>query len=134
MQHSQKIEWILLILVSLAVYACNQGEPVQNTNPAPPAGDTLQPYITPAEDAQQKSILLIPYTENGLWGFADTTGTIRIEPIYQHVDPFGGSNLTRVQAKDDHCGLIDKTGKIVEPMIHKGIYVCGNDIFGLPKG
>ncbi len=130
---NQKKQFTLLVLLSLAFAACVQKEPTENNAPLTPPADIPEPYITAAEDARQKSILLIPYTENGLWGFADTTGTIRIEPIYKWVEPFEGSNLTPVKDVSGCFGLMDKTGKIVEPLIHDGIYATGNDVFGFGK-
>lgn len=64
--------------------------------------------------AQDKEIL-IPYKKGNLWGFADTTGNIRVKPQFDSVDFFDRNNLAKV-IKNNLTGFIDKTGNVLVPV------------------
>ena len=90
------------------------------------------------------------YIEEGLFrmknndkiGFADTSGTIVIEPQYDFALPFKngkavvcngckkGSGFTQQGGK---CGVIDKKGNIVVPLIYSSIDVDTSGNYVLPK-
>ncbi len=68
---------------------------------------------------------LVPYRYKEKWGFADSTATVKIKPVYQEVIPFnrGYSAFKR----DNKWGFLDKTGKeILESKYDSvGIYFQG---------
>jgi hypothetical protein len=60
-------------------------------------------------DACGQDFELIPYRVKTKWGYADSTGTIKIEPIYDNVIPFNhGYSAFK---KDEKWGFIDLSGE-----------------------
>jgi hypothetical protein len=56
---------------------------------------------------------LIPYRKLGMWGYADSTGTIRVEAKYQQVE-FFRNGVARVML-NNRWGVLDEQGKEVVP-------------------
>ncbi len=52
----------------------------------------------------------IPYRKGSLWGYADITGKITIEPKYDSVET-SNENVRWLVFKNHYCGVIDKDGK-----------------------
>lgn len=57
---------------------------------------------------------------DGLYGFKREDGTVFVEPQYKWVDEFHG-NYCIVYSDDTHCGLIDRSGRVVVPPIFQSV-------------
>ncbi len=72
-----------------------------------------RPVLGQGPDAKKSLSLklpaLIPYRAGDLWGYADSTGKIRIEPKYTVVELFSEAGFAKV-ANGKQWGLIDKKG------------------------
>jgi len=87
----------------------------------------------PAEDGQE-AIFLQPYArvEDGpiVYGYADPSGNIVIEPVFLDAQPFFKCGLAIVTDVNGKMGLIDKTGKyVVDPewndvSYSDGVFIC----------
>jgi len=77
-------------------------------------------------------VFLVPYYEKGLWGFADTTGTVVIKPKYEVVEPFQ-AGLAKVQ-KNYLWGVIDRKGNELVPLIYKSITEFKGGVAVVEKG
>lgn len=62
-------------------------------------------------DFQYATTRYYPIQENGLWGFIDASGNVRIEPAYNWVEPFI-ENLASV-GKNDKVAFINKAGQLI---------------------
>ena len=66
------------------------------------------------QQPEELHIRLDPVEVNGLWGFADADGYLRIPPRYQQAGEFS-EGLARV-CRDDCWGFVDMTGQeVIEP-------------------
>lgn len=64
--------------------------------------------------------VLIPWNDGqGLWGYLDNAGNIKIKPRYTWAAPF--VRKYAVVAKDGKYGVIDTTGKEVLPFLYQNI-------------
>jgi hypothetical protein len=95
--------------------------------------DTTQPLITPAEEAAMAKRLLIPYKENGLWGYADSAGVVVIPARYEVAGEFLEGGLTVVKTGTGF-GLLNKNGEeVVKPMQAYRIIDCGCGVYGFQQ-
>jgi len=62
-------------------------------------------------DFQYATTRYYPIQENGVWGFIDDSGYVRIEPAYSWVEPFV-ENLASV-GKNDKVAFINKAGQLI---------------------
>ena len=77
--------------------------------------EAAKPTPTPILTVTSSAGRLIPYMENGLWGYKNTSGEIVILPSYSSAMEFDGS--TAFAAKDGLYGLINRSGAwIAEPV------------------
>ena len=67
---------------------------------------------------------LIPYRSGDLWGYADSTGAIKIKPQYTRADPFEGK--VAMVLKNTTVNLIDLTGKELFKWEHRYFSVWNN--------
>lgn len=128
--------WILVCLLFFA--ACGGGEEQQNSADGqamePLLGvDTTRPLITPEDEAAMAKRLLIPYKENGLWGYTDSSGTVVIPAKYEQAGPFVDGGLTVVKTGTGF-GLLNKNGEeVVKPVIADRIMDCGCGVYGFKQ-
>jgi hypothetical protein len=95
--------------------------------------DTTKPLITPEEEAMMSKRLLLPYQENGLWGFADTSGAVVIPAKYEKADAFWENQLTVVKTGEGF-GLLNKNGvEVVKPLQPNPIIDCGCGVYGIEQ-
>lgn len=59
--------------------------------------------------------ILIPYRDKTLWGYADTSGVIKIKPVYDSADFFNFSKATTEVYKDKKVSLITIDGNLLFP-------------------
>lgn len=72
-------------------------------------------YLEPKfEDIQAPSEGLIAVKLDGLWGWADLEGNIKIKPKYYHVGEFNDGEAYALEEKDGDHIYIDKNGKKIE--------------------
>jgi hypothetical protein len=64
---------------------------------------------------------LIPYRKGKLWGYADSTGKIVIEPKYDQVDQWHSPCDIMAVKQGEYWGVINTKGDIVIPIIHKSV-------------
>lgn len=76
--------------------------------------DTLQAQVPVKFDTGP-----IPYRKGDLWGYADTTGKILIEPQYDEAMVFY-EEYTFVQ-KNGKYGMIDRSGKLIQPFKYEAV-------------
>lgn len=105
----------LAIGLSLLLGAC-AAEPQAPPTPIDPLTglDTTRPLITPAELAATDALVLLPFRQGDLWGFADSAGQVLIQPGYQSVQPFREG--LAIVMRDSLYGVIDKKGREVVPI------------------
>jgi hypothetical protein len=95
--------------------------------------DTTKPLITAQEEAIMSRIRLMPYRENGLWGYTDSTGAVVVPAQYETAAPFTEGNLTIVKTGEGY-GLINKFGRQVVPAkLQNEIKSCGCGIFAFQQ-
>lgn len=122
----------------LCVAACGSEEQKPADGPALPMEplvgvDTTKPLITAAEEAAMAKMLLIPYRENGLWGYTDSTGAVVIPARYETAAPFMEGGLTIVKTGEGY-GLINKLGREVVPAkLQNEIKSCGCGVFAFKQ-
>lgn len=77
---------------------------------------------------------LVPFSQDGLWGYADSAGNVVIRPEYDSAEPFAG-DLAPV-LKGGVYGYIDKTGAVaIKPQYSSaGPFVAGFAVVGDEKG
>lgn len=88
--------------------------------------------ITVEEDPNDN--YLYPYARsegfNVMYGYADSSGKIAIEPVFKYAEPFFQCGLAPVTTTDDKTGLIDITGKyVIDPewnyiSYSEGTFMC----------
>ena len=84
------------------------GSPLPEVSPTPPSP-------TPSQAPVSTEGRLIPYMENGLWGYKNTKGEVAIEPRFSAACEFDGA--TAFAAENGYYGLLAKNGIwIVEPI------------------
>ena len=84
------------------------GSPLPEVSPTPPSP-------TPSQAPVSTEGRLIPYMENGLWGYKNTKGEVAIEPRFSAAYEFDGA--TAFAAENGYYGLLAKNGIwIVEPI------------------
>ena len=59
---------------------------------------------------RQKEQILIPYLDNGKYGYSNINGEIVIAPKYDHVEQFNADGIALTK-KGDQIIYLDKTGK-----------------------
>lgn len=74
------------------------------------------PLLLPAQQLPE----LIPYRKGKLWGFADSTGKIRIEPQWDGVEFFDGQ--AAIVHKDKRSGVITREGNMIVPAVYLDIF------------
>jgi hypothetical protein len=128
--------WAMSGLLVLA--ACGgetpSGEAAQAVVLEPLLGvDTTRPLITAEEEATMAKMRLMPYRENGLWGYTDSTGAVVIPARYESVAPFMDGGLTVVKTGEGY-GLINKLGEEVVPAkLATEIKPCGCGVFAFQQ-
>ncbi|NEN22186.1 hypothetical protein G3O08_01545 [Cryomorpha ignava] len=88
-------------------------------------------------DFQLATTRFYPIQENGLWGFIDDKGEVRIEPAYEWVEPFSES-LASV-GKNEKVAFINKAGQLITKFDFEDAYafrsgysvVVKNDLYGV---
>ena len=68
---------------------------------------------------------LYPILENDLWGYMNRQGETVIEPQYDLAEPFGEDGFAVVGKKENkkvRCGLIDRKGNTVLPLIYIDLF------------
>jgi len=70
-------------------------------------------------DEQEEELEI--YEENGLWGLKSAKDKVLIEPYFDEFYGFGSGTFA-VVAKGDKFGYVDKSGKIVIPLIYEDAY------------
>ena len=73
----------------------------------------------------------VPVKVNRHWGFADTSGRVRIEPVYDGVTPFNGRYA--VVQIGNKAYVIDTSGTILTPDGHDQILQLEDSIFAVYK-
>ncbi|KAA9345561.1 WG repeat-containing protein [Adhaeribacter soli] len=85
----------------------------------------------PEAQAQQKAIsiklpALIPYRAGNLWGYADSTGTLKIKPQFRRAEPFQDG---LAQVTDNYVwGLIDEKGNLIIKPQYQEIHPFANGL------
>jgi WD40 repeat protein len=71
--------------------------------------------MNPVAAAQSAQIHLLPFEENGKWGFLDELGRVAIVPQFQGADEFveGRAIVLVGEGDNQRRGYIDETGKLV---------------------
>lgn len=83
----------------------------------------------------QEETLLIPYRKGTLWGFADTTGKIVIQPEYDEVDFFlnGQAKVSKNEIigsnTKEKYGFVNTKGEVIIPIIYDYIGESRYDIY-----
>ena len=72
--------------------------------------------------------ILIPYRNKNLWGYADTSGVIKIKPIYDSADFFNFSKTVTEVYKDRKVSLITIDGNLLFPL-SDSYQIFGNNYF-----
>lgn len=88
-------------------------------------------------DFQFATTRYYPIQENGLWGFIDDEGEVRIEPSFDWVEPFS-ENLAAV-GKNEKVAFINKAGNLITEFDYEDAYafksgysvVVKNDLYGV---
>ncbi len=130
--------WALLIGWTLVFAACGSDDPKTAQGTAivlePLIGvDTTKPLITAEEEAIMSRIQLMPYRENGLWGYTDSTGAVVIPAQFETAAPFSEGNLTIVKTGEGY-GIINKYGRqVVPPKLQNEIKSCGCGVFAFQQ-
>jgi WG containing repeat len=95
--------------------------------------DTTKPLITADEAARMARMKLMPYRENGLWGYTDSAGAVVIPARYEAAAPFNEEGLTVVKTGEGY-GLLNKLGKEVVPAkLQNEIKPCGCGVFAFQQ-
>ena len=93
--------------------------------------------LLPLIGMSQSSEPLIPYYKDGLWGFADSTGQIKVEPIYTNVTPFDEYNRSMIEAKTKkgyERGVLSREGKVVIEPKYVYVKVLNDELCEVQKG
>ena len=90
-----------------------EASPAPNTSPLP----SPSPSSTPAPVSTEGR--LIPYLENGLWGYKNTAGQVAIEPRFSAAYEFDGD--TAFAAENGYYGLLAKNGVWVVEAVWEGV-------------
>lgn len=122
-------------------FAACAGEEAPSDKPKDPglppvAGvDMTKPLVgSPEEEARMDAMVLIPYLQDSLWGYVDTTGKMVIPPRYKWVEVFSEGNLTIVQAASGF-GLLNKLGReVVAPVHDEKIAILGCGMYAFREG
>lgn len=88
--------------------------------------------IVTAGSAQNDNTILIPYQSGTKWGYADTTGTLRIPGIYDNVD-FCRNGRCQVY-RDGLTGFIAMDGSPIMDVLYDELTATGNHILAKFKG
>ena len=94
-------------------------------------------FLAPIFVMGQLSEPMIPYYKNGLWGFADTTGQVKVEPIYTNVTPFDEYNRSMIEAKTNRGygrGIINREGVVVIEPKYVYVKVLNEELCEVQKG
>lgn len=67
---------------------------------------------------------LIPYRAGNLWGYADSTGVLKIKPQYAYAEPF--ENGFAVVHKNEKANLINEAGKEIFSWQFRHLYIWNN--------
>lgn len=106
-----------LLAICLLMAAC-AADPAGTSAPTPidplTGLDTTRPLITPAEIAATEALVLLPYRQDSLWGFADSAGKVLITPAYASVQTFREG--LAIVMRDSLYGVIDKKGREIVPI------------------
>ena len=99
--------------------AANEAEPSPNPEAGLQPDPDASPSPSPTPASVQKPVStegrLIPYLENGLWGYKNTAGETAISPRFSAACEFDGD--TAFAAENGYYGLLAKNGVwIVEPV------------------
>ena len=70
---------------------------------------------------------LIPFESNGLYGYKNELGEVRIEPQYQYARKFNENYAVVVQ--NDSLGIIDRQNKQIIPPKYEYLRYVGNEKF-----
>lgn len=93
-------------ILTAAATADNGEEGDSNGSPLPEASP-MPPSPTPSQAPISTEGRLIPYMENGLWGYKNTKGEVAIEPRFSAACEFDGA--TAFAAENGYYGLLAKT-------------------------
>ncbi len=131
--------YVLVIAVVVDTWGCGESNDESQTQEKayviePLIGvDTTKPLITLEEEAAMRKLLLIPYKEDGLWGFTDSSGTVVIPPKYEEASAFLENGLTVVKTGTGF-GLLNKNGvEVVKPILPNRILDCGCGVYGFEQ-
>lgn len=99
----------MLMVCSLLPLGCRDSAPPEPPEPA--QAPASQPASGPAE--RLPGVLLPVEVQEG-WGYMDTTGRMRLEPVYQQAEPFA-EGLAAVLA-EGLWGFVDRRGRrVIDP-------------------
>lgn len=71
-------------------------------------------------DYKVAGLTLVPFRQDGKWGYIDATGVERIKAEYEFAEPFVHSQAQ--VGKGGHSGTINKLGKEVVPIIYDDVF------------
>jgi hypothetical protein len=79
---------------------------------------------------------LIPYRVKDTWGYADTTGKIKIAPVFALVNFFnhGWAKVMRFNGRDIFYGLINQQGKTIIPAAYNRLVIANYAPLGSKEG
>jgi hypothetical protein len=73
------------------------------------------PFIFYFHTVSYSQVVLIPFREKQLWGYADTNGVIQIKPAFDKAGFFYNARTTAEVYKDKKVTVINKSGKSLFP-------------------
>jgi hypothetical protein len=130
---SSKILGLIALLPWCLFWACSSQPETTKTEEfveEPLAGlDTNKVLITPEQELRFEKLVLIPFVENGLWGFKDTLDSVVVMPHYEAATTFSGG-LSIVKTGEGF-GLLNKAGEEVMPPKFAKIENCGCGIYAI---
>lgn len=94
--------------------------------------DTTRPLISEADLAETRDLILVPYRENGKWGFADASMKVVVPVKYDQVFPF--KEGLAVVIRDSSYGMVDKRGREVIPPTYNRITESACGVIALKVG
>jgi len=106
-----------IFIFSLVLYIQIVGAYAQTNFETPEQDPALQQAYL--EKHKLKLPKLIPYRKLALWGYADSTGAIKVTPKYQEVELFK-NGVARVMG-NNQWGLLDEQGREVVPLQYERI-------------
>jgi len=83
-------------------------------------GSGCKPDTTTQSAETQAYLADYESPEDGRWGFLNTAGILAVAPVFDDVNPFS-EGLSAVNQKGK-WGYIDRTGKIIIPLIYKSAW------------